>query len=119
LVHLSNVAMEILMAGKHTPDFDTGFAVQVALLHDTLEDTETSMAELEQYFDKKIAEAVNALTKNDDLPKEEKMSDSLTRIKSQPKEVWAVKLADRITNLQKPPDHWDSEKRMKYKMEAQ
>lgn len=119
LVHLSNVAMEILMAGMHTLDFDTGYAVQVALLHDTLEDTETSMAELEQYFDKKIADAVNALTKNDNLNKDEKMSDSLTRIKSQPKEVWAVKLADRITNLQKPPDHWTSEKRMKYKMEAQ
>lgn len=27
LLHLSNVAMEILMAGQHTPDFDTRFAV--------------------------------------------------------------------------------------------
>ena len=34
-VHISNVAMEILIAGSNTPDFDTAFAVQVALLHDT------------------------------------------------------------------------------------
>jgi len=27
----------------------------------------------------------------------------INRIEHQPKEVWAVKLADRITNLQKPP----------------
>lgn len=119
LVHLSNVAMEIIIAGNHTPDFNTGFAIQVALLHDSLEDTATTMTELEKNFCKEVSEAVNSLTKNDNLSKEEKMSDSLTRIKIKPKEVWAVKLADRITNLQQPPDHWDSEKRMKYKLEAQ
>lgn len=118
LVHLSNVAMEILIAGQYSQNFDAEFAVQVALLHDTLEDTETSFADLEQHFGKKIAVAVIALTKNDNLSKNEKMSDSLTRIKAQPKEVWAVKLADRITNLQKPPVHWNSEKRLKYKVEA-
>jgi (p)ppGpp synthase/HD superfamily hydrolase len=119
LVHLSNVAMEILIAAEQTPNFNTGFAVQVALLHDTLEDTSTTSAELELSFGIEVAEAVNALTKNDNLSKDEKMSDSLTRIQSQPKEVWAVKLADRITNLQKPPVHWDSEKKLKYKSEAQ
>ncbi len=119
LVHLSNVAMEILIAGSNTLDFDTNFAVQVALLHDTLEDTPTTAAELELAFGKKVANAVNALTKNDNLLKNEKMSDSLTRIKTQGKEVWAVKLADRITNLQKPPDQWDSEKKLKYKLEAE
>lgn len=119
LVHLSNVAMEILIAGSNTLDFDTNFAIQVALLHDTLEDTPTTSAELEQTFGNKVAMAVNALTKNGNLPKNEKMSDSLTRIRTHPKEVWAVKLADRITNLQKPPAHWDSVKRLKYKFEAQ
>lgn len=119
LVHLSNVAMEILIAGSNTLDFDTNFAIQVALLHDTLEDTPTTAAELELVFGKKVANAVNALTKNDNLPKSEKMPDSLTRIKTQGKEVWAVKLADRITNLQKPPDQWDSEKKLKYKLEAE
>jgi (p)ppGpp synthase/HD superfamily hydrolase len=56
LLHLSNVAMEILMAGQHTPAFDTRFAVQVALLHDVLEDTDTTFDELTNNFDQHIAE---------------------------------------------------------------
>ena len=34
------------------------------------------------------------------------MADSLARIKEQPREVWMVKLADRITNLQPSPKGW-------------
>ena len=34
------------------------------------------------------------------------MLDSLERIRQQPSEIWLVKLADRITNLQTPPAHW-------------
>jgi guanosine-3',5'-bis(diphosphate) 3'-pyrophosphohydrolase len=46
------------------------------------------------------------------------MQDSLDRIQTLSKEVWAVKLADRITNLQKPPAHWDNGKKQKYLEEA-
>ena len=35
VVHLSNVAMEILIASANTDNFDLAFAVQVVLLHDT------------------------------------------------------------------------------------
>jgi guanosine-3',5'-bis(diphosphate) 3'-pyrophosphohydrolase len=119
VVHLSNVAMEILVASQKSENFDTEFAVQVALLHDTLEDTDVTFEELENEFGKPVADAVLALTKNDDLQKDTKMTDSLQRIKEQPKEVWAVKLADRITNLQRPPYFWKEEKIKKYKEEAQ
>lgn len=118
VVHLSNVAMEVMMAANHTDDFDLGFAVQVALLHDTLEDTPATFSELENLFSTEIAEAVTALTKNTSLPKTERMADSLARIRKLRPEVWAVKLADRITNLQPPPPHWDKEKIAKYHAEA-
>ena len=42
------------------------------------------------------------------------MQDSLIRIKKLQPEVWTVKLADRITNLQSPPLHWDTEKKKKH-----
>jgi guanosine-3',5'-bis(diphosphate) 3'-pyrophosphohydrolase len=61
VVHLSNVAMEILMAAPHTPDFNLNFAVQVALLHDTLEDTNTDFEELSNVFGLDVAEAVAEL----------------------------------------------------------
>ena len=31
-----------------------------------------------------------------------------------PKEVWAVKLADRISNMQEPPPSWNQEKKQNY-----
>ena len=118
VVHLSNVAMEILIASFNTENFDLVFAVQVALLHDTIEDTFTTFGELETEFGTDIAKAVQALSKNTDLPEEQQMNDSLKRIKSMSPEVWAVKLADRITNLQPPPPHWDKERKIKYREEA-
>ena len=114
LLHLSNVAMETMIAAGHTDDFDLGFAVQVALLHDVLEDTSTTFNELQAAFGLKIADAVLALSKNEALESQAQIPDSLERIKLQTKEVWAVKLADRITNMQEPPLHWDKNKRMTY-----
>jgi guanosine-3',5'-bis(diphosphate) 3'-pyrophosphohydrolase len=118
VVHLSNVAMEILVAAGQSESFNTGFAVQLALLHDVLEDTDATFEELSKKFGKAVAEGVLALTKNAELPKDERMPDSLKRIRQQPKEVWAVKLADRITNLQKPPHFWTAEKIEVYRQEA-
>jgi guanosine-3',5'-bis(diphosphate) 3'-pyrophosphohydrolase len=118
MVHLSNVAMEIILANEHSPNFDRHFAVQVALLHDLLEDTSTTFEEIESAFGINIARAVLALTKNDQIPPVQQIPDSLNRIKSQPKEVWAVKLADRISNMQKPPQHWDANKIVDYKKTA-
>jgi len=118
VVHLSNVAMEILIAAPKTENFNVGFAVQVALLHDIIEDTSTNFSHLEVEFGAKVANAVLALSKNPQLSKEQQMHDSLNRIKEQPAEVWAVKLADRITNLQEPPTVWDKLKKLNYQNEA-
>lgn len=114
LVHLSNVTMEIIIASQFSSDFDTSFAVQLALLHDTLEDTDTTFEELSSVFSPSVAEGVLALSKNKSLPKQDQLIDSIERIKLQPKEVWSVKLADRITNLQQPPTHWPPAKISNY-----
>lgn len=118
LAHLSNVAMEVMLAHAQQPDFDLDFAVQLALLHDTLEDTDTDMLELIELFDGPVAFGVAALTKDENLPKEKQMQDSLDRIKTFPREVALVKLADRITNLQQPPEFWSDEKVETYRKEA-
>lgn len=118
VVHLSNVAMEVMVAAHKTNDFDLNFTVQVALLHDTIEDTSTTCEEIEEQFGSEVAAGVMALTKNEELPTESQISDSLQRIKKLRKEVWAVKLADRITNLQPPPQNWSGQKRFKYLEDA-
>lgn len=115
VVHLSNVAMEILLAATHSENFDLEFALPVALLHDTIEDTSVTFKELKEKFGDEIAEAVLALSKDERLPKEEQIPDSIKRIKKLRREVFAVKLADRITNLQPPPADWGREMIVKYR----
>ncbi len=118
LVHVCNVAMEILIAGPQTNGFNIGLAVQVALLHDTLEDTSATFDELVITFGADVARGVLALTKIKYVPPRERMKDCLSRIKTQPKEIWAVKLADRISNLQPPPEDWNASKKTEYLLEA-
>jgi guanosine-3',5'-bis(diphosphate) 3'-pyrophosphohydrolase len=114
LVHVASVATEVIVAGFHTPVFDTTFAAQVALLHDTMEDTGCTFKDIQMAFGLEIANAVLALTKFSNLPKAERIPDSLQRIRQMQKEVWAVKLADRISNLDAPPLEWDYAKRRRY-----
>ena len=95
LLHISNVAMEILMAYTVNNDFDINFAIRVAIMHDTIEDTTADINELKREFGEKIARAVQALTKNETLSTKKKMiTDSLDRINQLEKEVGMVKLAD-------------------------
>lgn len=61
-----------------------------------------------------------ALTKNSKIEgSTDKMTDSLKRIKEQPAEIWAVKMADRISNLYEPPYYWKDDKKIKYIEEAE
>ena len=117
--HVGSVAMELIWALNNTPEADGNLAIQCALLHDTIEDTEVTYEQVASIFGTDLAEGVKALTKNESLPtKHEQMLDSLERIKMQPVEIWMVKLADRITNLSAPPFDWTKEKKIKYREEA-
>lgn len=119
IVHVCNVAMEVLVAAPHSGHFDLPFAIQVALLHDTVEDTETTNDEVEEHFGKEVADGVEALTKNESLPKEIQIRDSVERIKKLCHEIWAVKIADRIANLMPPPADWNLEKIKNYIADSQ
>ncbi|TNE48150.1 MAG: bifunctional (p)ppGpp synthetase/guanosine-3',5'-bis(diphosphate) 3'-pyrophosphohydrolase [Deltaproteobacteria bacterium] len=121
VMHLSLVTMETMTALAHTPgSCDADLAIACALLHDTIEDTDVTYEDVHSEFGLAIADGVLALTKDKNLPtKQEQMEDSLHRIVEQPKEVWMVKLADRITNLAPPPNYWKNHKRRKYHVEAQ
>lgn len=117
--HIGNVAMEIIAAISAIPVDHPDLSIQCALLHDVIEDTQVTYDQVEAGFGVQVASGVLSLTKNKKLPsKQEQMLDSLNRIKKQPKEVWMVKLADRITNLQPPPHYWDNKKILKYQKEA-
>lgn len=118
--HVGEVAAEVMAALWDAPELDGDLAVLCALLHDTVEDTDVTAEQLEQRFGAGVAAGVAALTKDGTLPdKPSKMADSLARIRQQPREVWMVKLADRIVNLSQPPFYWSREKATRYRAEAQ
>ena len=117
--HIGSVTFEILNASNFTTDFDINLAMHCAILHDTIEDTNFDFNKAKELFGEEIAKGILALTKNEQLSNKEKMMiDSLERIKKQPKEVWAVKMADRICNLYAPPFYWNDDKKKGYLSEA-
>jgi guanosine-3',5'-bis(diphosphate) 3'-pyrophosphohydrolase len=74
---------------------------------------------LEDEFGISIAKGVLALTKDEYVSLNEQMEDSIQRIKTFPNEIWAVKLADRITNMQTPPSHWHKDRKLRYQKESE
>lgn len=118
LVHVTTVAAEVIAALAFEHHHDPDVAVLCALLHDTVEDTPATLADIEARFGPAVAAGVAALSKDATLPKAERMADSLARIRREPHAVWLVKLADRITNLAPPPAHWPKAKRAAYREEA-
>jgi (p)ppGpp synthase/HD superfamily hydrolase len=115
--HIGSVAMEVIWAlSENRSQYNGNLAIQCALLHDVLEDTATTYEDIQNHFGKAVADGVLALTKNSKLlPKKNQTADSISRIQEQPKEIWMVKLADRITNLAPPPFHWTNDKISSYK----
>lgn len=119
LNHIGSVVMEVMWALGFETTADGNLAVSCAILHDTIEDTGAQYETLVQEFGRAVADGVLALSKDSRLPtKAAQMEDSLARIRYQPKEVWMVKLADRISNLDTPPFYWTNEKIRAYLDEA-
>ncbi len=119
LAHLGAVTLEAQEALRRNPLLDAQLMTLCAILHDSLEDTDLSPDEIETRFGAQVLAGVRALTKDDTLPsKQQKMEDSLRRIKEQPQEIAAVKLCDRICNMAPPPAHWPQAKILAYRQEA-
>jgi len=116
ITHITGVCAELMAVVTAKDDGD--LIIQCGALHDTIEDTKTTYEELEQEFGKAIAEGVQSLSKNPELHKSLRMEDSLSRIVKQPHEIWMVKMADRIINLNPPPESWTAQKRRNYLNES-
>lgn len=119
VIHVTEVCAEVIAMLSVESVTEPNLAVCCALLHDTIEDTKTTEAQISAEFGTPVAAGVLALSKNSALPKPEAMKDSLQRIRQQPKEIWCVKLADRIVNLGPPPHYWTPQKIEGYKKEAE
>jgi guanosine-3',5'-bis(diphosphate) 3'-pyrophosphohydrolase len=89
-----------------------------ALLHDTVEDTDTTPEELSDAFGARIAGIVAELTDDTRLPKAERKRLQVEHAGALSAQARLVKLADKICNLrdvaERAPPSWDLARRREY-----
>lgn len=89
-----------------------------ALLHDTIEDTDTTPKELEAEFGHEIAAIVLEVTDDKSLPKQERKRLQIEHAATVSRAAKLVKLADKICNVrdmsESPPVDWTIERRAEY-----
>ena len=101
-----------------------GASIMTALLHDTVEDTETSIADIEQLFGKDVSRLVDGVTKLSRLELQNEQSKhaenfrKLVLAMSEDIRVLLVKLADRLHNMQTLHYMRDPEKRKRIARET-
>lgn len=89
-----------------------------AVLHDTVEDTETTPEELTATFGERIAAIVLEVTDDKNLSKAARKQHQIDHAPHISREAKLVKLADKICNLRdivaSPPAGWSLERRREY-----
>ena len=103
-------ALEAAVRGAGVTDPDVLAAV---LLHDTVEDTDATVADVQERFGPRVAELVDWVTmpSTDGMGRQARRAAKtayLRRLRDAPPEAQVVKLADRVSNVQRldrmPPD---------------
>jgi guanosine-3',5'-bis(diphosphate) 3'-pyrophosphohydrolase len=112
--HLIEVA-EILARVGGVTDVVT---LQAAILHDTLEDTQTTPEELAAVFGPEVRNVVEEVTDDKRLLKTERKRLQIEHAPRLSARAKLVKLADKISNvrsiIQVPPAEWSLERRREY-----
>ncbi len=89
-----------------------------AVLHDTVEDTDTNLTELEELFGPEVAGWVDEVSDDKTLPKLERKRRQIESAASKSAEAKLIKMADKISNLrdivEEPPVGWSHERCREY-----
>ena len=92
--------------------------IQAALLHDTVEDTETTLDEIEEHFGQDVREVVNEVTDDKTLAKAERKRLQVVKAPHKSHRAKLVKLADKLYNLRDllrlTPENWSETRVQEY-----
>ena len=92
--------------------------LQAAILHDTVEDTDTTPEELEKIFGVEVRDVVMEATDDKSLPKAERKRLQIEHAPHKTVRARAVKIADKISNLRDiihtPPSDWSQARIREY-----
>jgi len=88
--------------------------LQAGMLHDTIEDTDTTADELEEFFGSGVRSLVLEVTDDKSLEKQERKRLQIEHAPYLSPRAKAIKVADKIANLtdllNAPPAHWREER---------
>ena len=91
---------------------------QAALLHDTVEDTDTTPKDLEREFGARVRDIVMEVTDDESLPKAQRKQMQIDNAPNLSREARLIRIADKIYNCSeiRPdcPHEWSLEKKLKY-----
>lgn len=97
---------------------DDPVILAAALLHDTLEDTETSPEELEEQFGQLVRRLVEEVSDDKSLPRGERKELQVERSRQYSPGARLIRIADKISNLRgvrdRPPPEWSADRRREY-----
>ena len=89
-----------------------------ALLHDTLEDTETTVEELIDNFGQRVCSLVQEVTDDKPLPRLQRKQRQIDHANEISEGAVLIKLGDKISNVTDianiPPTNWDRNRRLEY-----
>ena len=89
-----------------------------AILHDTIEDTDTTAEEIEQHFGKNIRSMVEEVSDDTSLPRAERKQKQVDHAPHISTGATLVKLGDKICNvvdlIDAPPANWNIERKTEY-----
>lgn len=92
--------------------------LQAAILHDTLEDTETTAQELDAAFGPAVRRLVEEVSDDQSLPQAERKRLQIEHGPGLSTAARQIKIADKICNVRdvtsKPPQNWPMERRREY-----
>lgn len=92
--------------------------LQAAILHDTIEDTNTSREELDQVFGSEVRRVVEEVTDDKSLPKTERKRLQIEHAPHMSNQARQIKIADKISNVRgvtlAPPANWSWQRRKEY-----
>lgn len=99
-------------------DVDDLAVLVAAILHDTVEDTETTFEEIETAFGLEIRDMVAEVTDDKSLPKAERKKRQVEHTTRMSDRAKLIKIADKICNVRdvahSPPEEWDMQRRIDY-----
>jgi guanosine-3',5'-bis(diphosphate) 3'-pyrophosphohydrolase len=114
IIHPISVALVIAETG----DVDDPEVLAAALLHDTIEDTDTTSEELTSVFGEKVCRLVEEVSDDKSLEKAERKRLQIEHAPELSPEAVLIKLGDKISNVKdvtnSPPADWNVERRMEY-----